>query len=217
MSYRLTLPALTLLVSTLMSACASGGGAPPLVGAEAEALFAELTGVWVLDEFGSSPQIATPTRTEVTRFTINKSGGRGYISEVTGKPAKPGLPEATYEVLRLRPEILTLQVDSWQLVYTPLGGRSLTVPMNGKWTARTDGKWGVRARVVWDQDDLGLEHQVGLKGWVTEYLEVVAGRLRMERALYGDWGSSPVMRAMRGDQESSALLVLMFDREEDGG
>lgn len=38
----------------LTAACASGGGAPPLTGAEAEAVFAGLSGVWKLDESSSA-------------------------------------------------------------------------------------------------------------------------------------------------------------------
>lgn len=38
----------------LTAACASGGGAPPVTGAEVEALFVGLTAVWVLDESRSA-------------------------------------------------------------------------------------------------------------------------------------------------------------------
>ena len=37
-------------LAALATACASRGGAPPLTGVEAEALFAGLTGAWDVDE-----------------------------------------------------------------------------------------------------------------------------------------------------------------------
>ena len=40
-------------LTALTTACASGGGAIPLTEAEAEALLADLTGVWALDESSS--------------------------------------------------------------------------------------------------------------------------------------------------------------------
>lgn len=42
-------------MAAFVTACASGGGGPPVTGAEAEAIFAELSGVWVLNEENSTP------------------------------------------------------------------------------------------------------------------------------------------------------------------
>ncbi len=190
--------------TVLAAACASGGSAPPVTGAEAEALFADLTGVWVLDEAGSSAQIATPTRRELTSFTMIRSGGRSYMTGATEGVASPGVQEATYEVLRRRPEILTLRADSAKLVYMTVSGQDVEVPLNGRWVRQTEGEWEVRTRVFWDQGRLGLEHEVGAKGWVTEVLEVVDGRLRMTREIH------------RVD-EPPAPVVLVYDRDEGEG
>jgi len=190
--------------AVLAAACASGAGAPPVTGAEAEALFGDLAGVWVLDEFGSSGQIATPARRELRSFVITKSGGRGHIIRGAEGVASPGIQEATYEVLRRRPEILTLLVDSAKLVYMPVSGRDIEVPMNGQWVGQTEGEWEVRTRVFWDDGRLGLEHEVASKGWVTEVLEVVNGRLEMTREIH------------RVD-EPPAPIVLVYDRDEEGG
>lgn len=191
-------------LAVLTGACATGGGGPRPVGAEAEALFAELSGVWVLDESGSSGQVAIPTRRELTSFVITRSGGRGYISGATEGVAAPGVQETTYEVLRRRPEILTLRADPAKLVYMPLSGQDIEVPMNGQWVGRTEGEWEVRTRVFWDDGRLGIEHEVGAKGWVTEVLEVVDGRLRMTREIH------------RVD-EPPAPIVLVYDRDEGEG
>lgn len=185
----------------LTAACASGGGGPPLTGAEAEALFGDLAGVWVLDESGSSAQVATPARRELKSFVITRSGGRGHISGAVEGVAAPGVQEATYEVFRRRPEILTLRADSAKLVYMPVSGQDIEVPMNGQWVRRTEGEWEVRTRVFRDDGRLGIEHEVGAKGWVTEVLEVVDGRLKMTREIHRV-GDAP------------APVVLVYDRDE---
>ena len=189
--------------AVLAAACVSGG-VPPVTGAEAEALFADLTGVWVLDEAGSSGQIATPTRRELTSFSMTRSGGRRIMTGAAEGIASPGVREATYEVLRRRPEILTLRADSAKLVYMTVSGEDVEVPLNGRWVRRTEGEWEVRTRVFRDAGRLGLEHEVGAKGWVTELLEVVDGRLRMTREIH------------RVD-EPPAPIVLVYDRDEGEG
>ena len=63
------------VMAVLSAACASGGNAPPVTGAEAEALFADLTGVWVLDESGSSPQLPD-LPPELQRFEFTKGSAR---------------------------------------------------------------------------------------------------------------------------------------------
>ena len=191
------------VMAVLTAACASGGGAPPLTGAEATALFADLTGVWVLDDSGSSPQIETATRREVTGFVKTSTRAGSHTSGATEQIASPGVMEATFEVLRRRPEVLTLVVDSVKLLYMPLSGQNIVVPMNGGWTAQIEGEWEVRTRVLWDDGKLGLEHEVGAGAWVTEVLEVVDGRLQVTRAIHHVREAIP--------------LVLIYDRDEGGG
>jgi len=195
--------------AALTAACASGGGGPrPVVGAEAEALSAELSGVWVLDESGSSAPTGmgpAPRSSGSGSFTIIKGpGGQSRIvGDVPSGIAAPKARPATFAVLLRRPEILTLRVDSAQLVYMPLSGRNIHVPMGGEWTSQTEGESEVRTRVVWDEGRLGLEHEVDASGWVTEVLEVVNGRLRMTREIHRAGESPPI--------------VLVYDRDAGEG
>ena len=192
----------------LAAACASGGGAPPMTGAEAEALFAELTGAWVLDESASSAPTETgpvPQRVGSGSFTIVKGpGGQGRITgDVAAASVSATVREATYEVWGWRPKMLALQVNGVTLSYRPLPGESIELPMNGGSLTRPVEREIVRTEIFRVVDGLGLEHRVGSQGRVQVVLKVVDGRLEMTRT-------------MRLASDVVLPIVLRYDREEGG-
>lgn len=191
----------------LTASCASSGRAPPLTGPEAEALFAALTGQWVLDERESSSPMDVPSAPEVETesFTIVRGpGGSGQVfGDVGDIEASLANREKALEVLARWPATLVLKVDGLQLVYTPTPGESVTVPMSGESTTQFEGDHRVHTQVVWDDGKLGLEHSVDSKAWVREVLEVVDGRLTMTRT----------MRVL-GVTNSPPPLVLVYGRAE---
>ena len=138
-------------MAVLSAACATGANAPPVMGAEAEALFADLTGVWVLDESGSSPPMGQSSSQSIGSgsFTIVKGpGGTGRITgDVPVARASPAIRKATFEVLRRRPKRLVLQVDSLQLVYMTALGRNIEVSMNRGWVSQSVEGQNVRTRI----------------------------------------------------------------------
>lgn len=193
-------------LAVLTSACASSGRAPPVTGPEAEALFAALTGTWVLDEGESSSPMDMPAALEVTEsFVIVRGpGGSGQvIGDVNEIQVSLAKREKAREVLGRWPTTLVLLVDEVQVAYTPTTGESLTVPMSGESTTQFEGEHRLHTRVVWDDGSLGLEHSVDSEAWVREVLEVVDGRLRMTRT----------MRVL-GAAGSPAPLVLIYWRDE---
>ena len=193
-------------MAMLTTACASGGRAPPPIGPEAEALFAELTGAWVLDESASSaPTETDPSQVGPRSFTIVKGpGNQGrIIGDVAALSVSPSVREATYEVLWRRPRMLALRLDGLTLVYTPLAGESIEVPMNRGSVTRTVGRESVRTETFWDEDGLGFEHMVGSQGRVRVLLNVVDGRLELTRTLH-----------LAGDVVPP--IVLRYDRAEEG-
>lgn len=194
-------------LAVLTSACASSGRAPPVTGPEAEALFAALTGTWVLDERESSTPMDLPAALEVETesFVVARGpGGSGQvIGDVTDIRVSLAKREKARELLGRWPTTLVLAVDEVQVAYAPTPGESVTVPMSGESTTQFEGEHRVHTRVVWDDGRLGLEHSVDSEAWVREVLEVVDGRLRMTRT----------MRVL-GEPGSPAPLVLVYWRDE---
>ena len=180
----------------LTAACASSGRATPVTGPEAEALFAALTGTWVLDERESSPPMGMPTTAgpdTPDSFTIIKGpgGSSQIIGDVGGGESSLASRENTLEVLARRPIRLVLGVDGAQLVYTPTPGQSVTVPMDGGSATQMEGEHRVQTRVIWEDDKLGLEHTVNPDDRVRVVMEVVDGQLKMARTMrvFGEAGS----------------------------
>lgn len=127
-------------------ACVSGGG-PPLAGAAAEALFADLTGVWVLDESGSSPPLPVPP--ELRSFEFFRGSPREN-RESEALVSYLSVIDAAFEVLRHRPDTLRLRVDEVEVVYAPSPGGSITVPMDGGSVLYRLQGLNVRTRIAWE-------------------------------------------------------------------
>ena len=201
-------PALVGMV-LLTAACASTGRSAPVTGPEAEALFAALTGTWVLDERESASPLDMPAAPEVETesFVIVRGPGESgqVIGDVNDIQVSLAKREKAREVLGRWPTTLVLVVDEVQVAYTPTPGESITVPMGGESTMHFEGEHRVHTRVVWDDGRLGLEHSVDSEAWVREVLEVVDGRLRMTRT----------MRVL-SEAGSSAPLVLVYWQDEGG-
>lgn len=194
-------------VAGMTVGCASSGRASPVTGPAAEALFVALTGRWVLDERASSPpmNIASTADPGDESFTIIKGpGGSGQIIGAPGAGSNSlAGRENTLEVLARRPVTLVLRVDGGELVYTPTPGQSVTVPMSGGSITQFEGEHRVLTRIVWDDDQLGLEHTVNPDDRIRVVMEVVDGRLRMTRTL-----------RIFGAADASLPLVLVFSRDE---
>ena len=200
-------------LAVLAAACASRGGAPtPLTGAEAEAFFAGLNGVWELDEssFKGPPKFQVQNdQAEVLHLEhmdleqarqFAERRGEETLQRVTAE-LKPIL-----EVWLQVPNTLILRVDEERLIYVPTPGRSMEMPMSGEWIIWQDPEGqSVRARVYWDGDRLALERRVGSQGQVRSVLEIVDGRLRISRALRVPRMSTP-----------APLFVLTYDRDAGG-
>ena len=208
------------------AACASGGGAPPVTATEADALFADLSGAWVLDEYSSARLLPIPGLT-----------GRRDQSEA----------------FRWKPKTLALRVDGLQLVYRPSPEETVEVSMNGKATYRNS-RWGrIRTRVSWDEGRLGLEHagipstrlrsmrrswkrgsvfglgrrpagswytgrrgRLSLRNNVSTPRQVPGMRLRVREVLEVVDGRLEVTRTTRRFGETTDSLVLVYDRDEGG-
>ena len=189
-------------VAAVGAACASGGGGQAVMTrAEIDALMAGYAGNWVLHESGSSPQVSIPrpeTRT-VTRVVRSDQLDdlRGQAEEGQRLNA---VRQATFELLRRRPNALSLGAQGEELAYVPTPGESITLPLNGGWISRTGGEHRVRTRAFWDGPRLGVEHMVDSEGRVRVVLEVVEGRLEMTRTIQ-----------FMG--ERVAPMVLVYDRE----
>ena len=135
---------LTLLLTVLAAlttACASPGGLPPVSATEAEALFTDLSGVWLLDE-SSSPRILP---------VLGLTGRREPVRGVSWQP-----------------KTLDLRVDRDRLLYRSSHEGTVQVRMNGRSTYWFYGGGGlrVRTRIFWDEGRLGLEHSEIAKVYV---------------------------------------------------
>ncbi len=102
----------------------------------------------------------------------------------------------TIEVLRRRPETLILTADQAELVYTPIPGNTMTIPMDGTEIELREGEHRVRTNVDWDGSLLSLEHQVVSGGRVRETFEVIGDRMIMTRSiLVGGGAAEPLVLA----------------------
>ena len=133
----------------LTASCASSGRANPVTGPAAEALFAALTGTWILDEQASSPPLIAPPDTESTTtdsFVIIRGpgGSSQIIGDVGSGASSLAGRENAVEVLARRPITLSLRADGERLVYTPAPGQSVTIRMNGAPATQMEGSTGFR-------------------------------------------------------------------------
>lgn len=177
-------------MAVLAAACASGGGAPPVTGAEAEALFAELSGVWVLNEENSmklSQGWGGTTGEVVTRsFTVVRGSGESPRDMDPWPPLAATPPEhieAALGIVWRRPDTLELKLDEVGVGYYPSAGPVVYVSMDGRSEYRAANGQTVRTRIDWREGTLGIEHSVGSRAKVREVLEVVDGRLEVRRTM----------------------------------
>lgn len=195
-----TFLATSLGVSVILG-CAGGGGGPPVSGEAAASLFATYSGRWELDESSSTPQI--PNQLEgvqdeapVADIARNETREmRRYRRMYESRQMSVAHMRTTIEVLRRRPETLVLTVNATQLVYTPIPGETLTVPMDGTDLEIREGEHRVRTNIEWDGPLLALEHQVVSGGTVRETLEVVGDRMIMRRTISGAGAGEPLVLA----------------------
>lgn len=176
---------LVVAVAAIGAACASGsGGRAVMTRSEIDALLAEYAGDWVLDESASSPQVTIP-RPETRRETgvVRADQLDDLRREAEEGQRLMAIRQATFELLRRRPEALVLGVQGDELVYIPTPGEAITLPLNGGWVSQTGGEHRVWSRAFWDGPRLGVEHMVGSDGRVSLVLEIVEGRLEMTRTL----------------------------------
>ncbi|MDE2763658.1 MAG: hypothetical protein OXQ94_04615 [Gemmatimonadota bacterium] len=196
-------------LAALTAACASGGRSPPPVGPEAEALFASLTGVWVLDETSRSARIPRIEKSVTVERRVVRSDQRELARSEARRSAEEAarremaVVEAVMNVFARRPSKLVLRVDGEKLIYVPTPGERVEVPMSGGWVRQLVGRQSVRTRVYWDADRLALEHLVHSDAQVREVLEIVDGRLQMTRTV-------------RAPRASVSPFVLRYDRAEEG-
>lgn len=195
----------SLLAITALSAgawgCASGGGGPPVAGAQAEALYSAYSGRWELDESSSTAQI--PNQLEgvadeapVADIARNESRAmRRYRRMVESRRMSVSDMRATIEVLRRRPETLLLRASAVELGYTPVPGTTITVPMDGTEVEMREGEHRIRTKVSWEGPILSLDHNVVGGGRVREQLEVIGDRLIMTRTIVASGPSEPLVLA----------------------
>ena len=191
----------TSLGVAVMAGCAGGGGGPPVSGEAAASLFATYSGRWELDVSSSTPQI--PNQLEgvkdeapVADIARNETREmRRYRRMYESRQMSVSHMRTTIEVLRRRPETLVLTVNATQLVYTPIPGETLTVPMDGTDIEMREGEHRVRTNIEWDGSFLALEHQVVSGGTVRETLEVVGDRMIMRRTILGTGAGEPLVLA----------------------
>lgn len=187
------------LVITL--GCAGGGGGPPVSGEAATSLFATYSGRWELDASSSTPQIpnqleGVQDETPVADIARNETREmRRYRRMYESRRMSVAHMRTTIEVLRRRPETLVLTVDENQLVYTPIPGETLTVPMDGTDIEMREGEHRVRTNIEWNGSLLSLEHQVVQGGSVRETLEVIGDRMIMRRTISGATAGEPLVLA----------------------
>lgn len=187
------------LVTTL--GCASGGGGPPVSGEGAASLFATYSGRWVLDVSSSTAQIPNQlegVKDEVPVADIARNESREmrrYRRMYESRRMSVAHMRTTIEVLRRRPETLVLTLDETDLVYTPIPGETLTVPMDGNEVEVREGEHRIRTTIEWNGPLLSLEHQVVSGGRVRETLEVIGDRLIMTRTISTGGAGEPLVLA----------------------
>lgn len=188
------------LVATL--GCAGGGGGPPVAGEAAASLFASYSGRWELDVSSSTAQIPNElegVKDEVPVADISRNESR-YMRRLRrmyeSRRMSVSHMRTTIEVLRRRPETLILTADQAELVYTPIPGNTMTIPMDGTEIELREGEHRVRTNVDWDGSLLSLEHQVVSGGRVRETFEVIGDRMIMTRSiLVGGGAAEPLVLA----------------------
>jgi len=185
--------------------CSGGGGGPPVTGEAAASLFASYSGRWELDVSSSTAQIPNElegVKDEVPVADIARNESR-YMRRIRRMYESRRMSIAhmrtTIEVLRRRPETLILTANEIELVYTPIPGSTITIPMDGTEIELREGEHRVRTNVDWDGSLLSVEHQVVSGGRVRETLEVIGNRLIMTRSISTGGGASEP-------------LVLAYDR-----
>ena len=184
-----------------LSGCASGGGGPPVTGEAAEALFASYAGRWTLDASSSTAQIpnyleGVEEQPEVADIARNESREmRRYRRMYEARRVSVEHMRTTIEVLRRRPETIILSLSESDLVYTPIPGQTLTLPMDGTEVEMREGEHRVRSKVDWEGPLLIIEHQVVQGSTVRESLEVVGDRLIMRRSIPGQGPAEPLVLA----------------------
>ncbi|MDE0357043.1 MAG: hypothetical protein OXN92_04785 [Gammaproteobacteria bacterium] len=192
---------LVVAVAAIGAACASGGGGwAVMTRAEIDAMLAGYAGNWALDESASSPQVTVPgPETRIGTRVVRADQLDDLRREAEERQRLMAIRQATFELLRHRPEALVLVAQGDELAYIPTPGESITLPLNGGWVSQTGGEHRVRTRAFRDGPRFGLEHTVGSDGWVSVVLEVVEGRLKMTRT-------------MRFMSERVAPIVLVYVR-----
>ena len=201
---RRTLVALGLAGVAGIAGCASGGGGSAVPGADVAALMASVSGRWTLDETSSTPQIpnhmeGVQEQTQVDDITRNESRAmRRYRRMMQSRRMSVADMRATIEVLRRRPSTLVLGAGESGLTYSPSGGATLTLPIDGSEVETTEDESTVKSKVGWNGPLLVVEHHVVGGGRVRETLEVVGDRMIMTRTL----------SSQGGDQ----VLTLAYDR-----
>ena len=165
-----------------------------MTAAEAEALLEDYVGHWVLDESGSSPPTDNPVSEDRPGRQVISSGNRTVIMEEGSEGLRSSaIRHAMFEVLRKRPETLSLRVDGITLVYTPSPGQGIEIPMHGGSASRTVRGQIVRTRLFVEEGRLGFEHALDVGRQVLEVLEIVEGRLRITRTIVRNRDVDPVV------------------------
>lgn len=190
-------------LTALSAACASRGGAPPLTGAGAEALFADLTSVWVLDESSTTnTKIELQPETEIAFENVEQARQEAVRRGDEEVQRLRVVLEPIFKVFQ-RPSTLILRVDEERLVFEPTPGQNMELPMNGEWIELPSGGQSLRARMYWDGDRLALEHRASSGARAQSVLEVVDGQLKITITIR-------VRRAF------ASPFVLIYDRDEGG-
>lgn len=188
-------------LAVIVAGCASGGGAPAPTPEERDALLARYAGDWVLDQGASSPQISIPRPDTYTETRIVSSDEIADLRrEVEEGNKLLATRFATYQLMRRRPNALSLAVPGDELVYVAPPAEGISLPLGGGWVVRMEDSHRIRSRVFWEGPRIGLEHVVDSEGRVRVVLEIVDGRLEMTRT-------------MRFENERVAPIVLVFGRE----
>ena len=193
---------LVVAVAAIGAACASGGGGwAVMTRAEIDAMLAGYAGHWVLDESASSPQVTIPgPETRIGTRVVRADQLDDLRREAEEGQRLMAIRQATFELLRRRPEALVLGVQGDELVYDPTPGERIKLPLNGGWVSQTGGEHRVRTRAFRDGSRLGVEHMVGSDGRVSVVLAIVGGRLEMTRTMLFVGGRV-------------APMVLVYERE----
>ena len=197
---------LVVAVAAIGAACASGGGGwAVMTRAEIDAMLARYAGHWALDESASSPQVTVPEpEARIGTRVVRADQLDDLRREAEEGQRLMAIRQATFELLRRRPEALVLGVQGDELVYHPTPGERIKLLLNGGWISQVGGEHRVRTRVFRDGPRLGLEHMVGSDGRVSVVLEIVEGRLEMTRTMLFVSGRV-------------APMVLVYEREGTSG